>query len=319
MRPAPVPMALFAAIPLLWSASASAQDLMMGGITQSWTSTQMLLNSEKQAWAAPECIDERRWAPSCGPRPSRRAAPDTARAATADGIAAAPAIRPEQFRFTPSPAARQRNFASFINKVRSADPAGAQQLQAELTGQDIIGLIGQRVAPYGLSTTNVADAMAIYVMEAWEAVAGRTLPPSRERAQALKHQMERAAASTGTLEGASNATKQELAEAMLVQAAMISSMAETARGSGGEQARAVSDAVAKGAQATLGIDLRRMTLTEQGLVENQTGAADSDAQVRPGTAEPASGGISGYAALAAAGTMGLGAAYLIGRSRGRKG
>lgn len=64
-----VRLAHLAAPALLIAAPAPAQD-----ITGSWTSTQLLLNAEKEAWAAPECIDATRWSVDCpGPRPSPKA------------------------------------------------------------------------------------------------------------------------------------------------------------------------------------------------------------------------------------------------------
>lgn len=235
---------------LLVAAPAAAQDLMTGGITQSWTSTQMLLNAEKQAWAAPECVRGGTWATDCGDAPQR--APVTAAA---------------DLSFTPSPERRKRNYASFVAKLRTADPAGAAQLAGEFARSDMIQAIGGRIAPYGLRTDNVADAMALYIETAAEAVSGKALAPDAGRLQALKAQMARAAGATAALRNATDAQKQELAEALLVQAALLGSASEAARAAAApDRVRAVGEAAAQGARATLGIDLHRMTLTAQGLV-----------------------------------------------------
>lgn len=55
-----------------------------------------------------------------------------------------------------------------MERSRAVDPAGVEQLRAFLA-QDVIGFVSEEVAPLGRRTGNLADAMAIYVMEAWEA------------------------------------------------------------------------------------------------------------------------------------------------------
>jgi hypothetical protein len=235
----------------------AAQDISMGGITQSWTSSQLLLNSEKRAWAAPECVRDGNWGTACGAPSTDPAAPRQAEPRT---------------RFTPSAAARQRGFAQMISQMRGADPAGAAALERELAGSDVIGAIGQRLQPLGLRTDDVADAMTVYVMESWEAVSGRPLPPNRARVQAVRRQMRIASADVPALAGASDATKQMMAESMLIQAAQISGLAEIARQQGGTQATQVADAVRRGCQATLGLDLRTLDLTDRGLVLRESGA-----------------------------------------------
>jgi hypothetical protein len=245
----------------LIASPAAAQDIMSGDINQSWTSSQLLLNSEKKAWAAPECIDAARWSVDCpGPRPSKPAEQGTT---AGDGA---------ELTFRPSPEQRRRNFAAFVEKTRAVDPAGAAGLEQALT-TDVIGMVGTSVAPLGLRTDNVADAIAIYVMEAWEVANGQVLQPSRARAQAVRRQMVRAISATPDFARADDAAKQELAESMLIHAAMLSSSYQQAM-AGGDKAlmTAVSDAARQGAQASLGFDLRAMAMTEAGLRDRRAAA-----------------------------------------------
>jgi hypothetical protein len=238
----------------------TAQDIMGGGINQSWGSTQLLLNSEKQAWAAPECIDEARWSIDCkGSPPPRQARPP------ATEVADEPALDEAALTFRPSIERRRRNFANFMNRSRAVDPAGADQLQAFLA-QDVIGFVAKEVAPLGLRTDNLADAMTIYVIEAWEATNAKVMAPSRARSQALRRQMMRAIAGMPNLTAADDAVKQESAEAMLVQAVMVSNAIKLAIQKGDKtEIAAVQDAAQQGALATLGMDLRSMSMTEAGL------------------------------------------------------
>jgi hypothetical protein len=167
--------------------------------------------------------------------------------------------------FTPSAARTRQNLANFANKTRAADPQGAAKMEALFASTDVIGMVGKGIAPYGLKTNNVADAYAVYWISAWEAsrgIAGAS--ETRQRAQAVRTQAINAMAAVPALAAATDAQKQEFAEAMLVQAALISAYMDDAAGNPA-QIRAVGAAVAKGAKAT-GLDLDTMALTPNGFV-----------------------------------------------------
>lgn len=289
---------------------AAAQDLMMGGINQSWTSTQLLLNSEKKAWAAPECVDDRQWSTDCkGPRPRAQQNRRAPQALNLDGGTRTPAggsaVSEAALTFRPSMERRQRNFAQFVEKSRAADPAHADELRAFLS-QDVIGFVRKEVAPLGLRTDNVADAVAIYVEEAWQAANAKVLPPSRARSQAVRAQMVRAIGGNPAFASADDATKQEMAEAMMVQAVMASNAIKMAVQKGDRsEIAAVQAAVRKGARASLGIDLRAMALTDAGLQDGQDVSAVEGA---PATAVPAGDAGDHSAVLLAAGVGVVGAA-----------
>jgi hypothetical protein len=165
--------------------------------------------------------------------------------------------------FIPSVARTRQNLANFVSKTRGADPQGAAKMEALFASTDVIGMVGKGIAPYGLKTNNVADAYAVYWISAWEASRGIVgASETRQRAQAVRAQAERGLVSSPQFARATEAQKQEFAEAMLVQAAMISSHMEAAADDS-NQLRAVSAAVLKGAKAS-GLDLKAMELTQQG-------------------------------------------------------
>ena len=233
----------------------SAQDLNMGGISNSWSSTQMLLNSEKDAWAAPECVKGVRWSVECdAPRPRDRK--DSATTQKAD----------PSFRYTPSLDLRRRNFARFAERTRASNPGGGKEMQSFLSTDLIAVMTPVLLSNYGLRTDDVADATTVYALEAWEAVNPGARPPTREQALVVRGQMARALAADPALASADDASRQEKAEAMLIQAAMIgSAVAELRRKSDDRGMEVLRGAVASGSRATLGIDLRGMTLTSAGL------------------------------------------------------
>ena len=183
---------------------------------------------------------------------------------------------------------------------------------------DVIGTIGQALAPVGLRIDDVADAYAVWWMSTWQAAHSDPSTPTREKAQAVRAQAARALATTPELVRADDAAKQEFAEALLVQAALVDSMMEE-YGSDPAMASKLAASVRQGARAS-GLDLDAMTLTEAGFVPaKKTGAADP-APGAPREALAATGdGKPGYGLLAAAGGAGLGAAFLIGKAMGRRG
>jgi hypothetical protein len=165
-----------------------------------------------------------------------------------------------------SSAARTRaNLANFVAKNRELDPEGAANMEALFASVDVIAEVGKVIAPYGLKTNNLADAYAVYWINAWEGsrgIVGST--ETRERAQAVRAQAGKAMAAVPALATATEAQKQEYAEALFIQAALISSAMEAAAGDEA-QLSAVGAAVSRGAQA-MGLDLDTMDLTPNGFV-----------------------------------------------------
>ena len=141
--------------------------------------------------------------------------------------------------------------------------------------------------------------------------------------QAVKQQSANALASTPEFSTANDATKQEMAEAMMMQAMLISASVDTYKDDPAMM-RKLGAAVRKGAKAS-GLDLDTMTLTDDGFVPaKKTGAADP----APGTPETAlaanasavpAGASPPYLLIAAAGGAGLGGVFLLGRMFGRRG
>lgn len=167
-------------------------------------------------------------------------------------------------RFTPSTQRRSANLAGFVDRVRATDPAGARDLQQLLGSTDVIGQIGRALAPMGLQTDNLADAYTVYWITAWDIAQGQDSNPSPTQMQAVKRQAETAMLAVPQLAGASDANKQQAAEAFLVQAAMMQGMFDSATDA--EQRQQLASAVRQGASAS-GVDLDAMQLTPDGFVK----------------------------------------------------
>jgi hypothetical protein len=226
--------------------------------------------------------------------------------------------------FTPSKARTRANLKSFVTKTRATDPAGAEQMEALFASSDVIGQIGGVMRSFGLSPSNAADAYALYWVVAWSASRGETDPPGAETFKAVAAQAARGLSSSPEFARATDAQKQEMAEALMVQAALIDGHMEAAAGDAA-QLKAVAQAVSKGAAAS-GLNLSAMTLTEQGFVpaKPRKRADASDAVEEPtalaSTDQPAgTPEAPNYALIAGAAGAGLGAAFLIGKGMGKRG
>jgi hypothetical protein len=233
-----------------------------------------------------------------------------------------------QLSYKLSSARTRANLAKFVEKTRATDPIGAAKMAQLFASTDIIGLIDQKMQQtYGMRANNVADAYAVWWTSAWMGTKGRTDDPSAGQMAMVKQQAANALAATPEFATASDAGKQELSEALLVQAALIQSTVETYQ-SDAAMLSQTKAAIAKGARA-MGLDLSTMTLTDEGFVPSgKTGAADPDLGPAPGAPEQALAtnennapdtGNPPYILMAAAGGAGIGGALLLGKAMGRRG
>jgi hypothetical protein len=179
--------------------------------------------------------------------------------------------------------------------------------------------VGKAMSGMGLRPDNLADAYAVYWSSAWHASVGSNDTPSREQFGKMKSQAAAALAATPEVANASNSLKQEFAESLLIQAALIDASLEQAQNDPA-MLRAIAKAVRQGANA-MGLDLKSMTLTKDGFVPStkKTGSVEDDAVQLASQAENQGNSSSpNYALIAAAGGAGLGGMFLLGKAMGRK-
>lgn len=168
--------------------------------------------------------------------------------------------------FTPSKARRSANLAAFVEKTRTVDPNGAADLQRLFAEGDIVERIGAVIAPVGLRTDNLADVYALWWITAWQATRGDNDTLGRDMYAAVRAQSAKALNGAGSPARASDAEKQELAEALLVQTMLIDVAVDQAKGNPALM-RQVKAAVAKGARG-MGLDMAGMEITGGGFVPN---------------------------------------------------
>jgi hypothetical protein len=254
--------------------------------------------------------------------------PSSAQIAKSVRSAATPALNPAKLNYIPSLALRKQHYAQFVEKTRRANPSGAAELEAMLASTDVIAAMSDGLRPFGLRIDSLADAYAVYWVNAWLASKGRPDSATRAQAQAVRKQAMLALVTARPLASATDAMKQELAETLLVQAALLDAAVQQAKSDPALMSQ-VMDAARKGA-LSIGFDVSTVTLTPQGFkpARKRTGSVDEENYPEVVETEQAvndapnnnvpSDPSTNYVLIAAAGGAGLGGMFLLGKVMGRK-
>jgi hypothetical protein len=168
------------------------------------------------------------------------------------------------FRYRYNPARTAQNLRSFL--ARAPNRAARAELEQTIAVQPtLMDDIRASIGPYGLDTHNVADAYAMWWMNAWLVANKRDEVPDSRTVEAVKEQVRRAFATNPDFVATGDAERQEYAEALLLQATMLGSAFEKWKNDP-KMLDQLAAASREGAKAGYGIDLETMTLTTSGFV-----------------------------------------------------
>jgi hypothetical protein len=220
----------------------------------------------------------------------------------------------------------KKNLNKFVTTTRKTDPDGAAKMEALFASSDVLGQIADAMRSVGLRSDDSSNAYALWWVSAWKASRGDSSTADPATYAAVAEQARRGLANSVAFTEATDAQKQELSEALMVQAALIDGMMEE-YASDPKMMKQVASAVKKGALAS-GIDLDSMTLTPDGFAAGGKRRSDASDAVKDETqalaesnSNPADEGTSNtqLALIAAAGGAGLAGAFLFGKAMGKKG
>ncbi|WP_156423852.1 DUF6683 family protein [Erythrobacter sp. YT30] len=210
----------------------------------------------------------------------------------------------------------QQNLQRFIE--RTPPEAGRADLQRMIAAQPtLFDDLRAAISSYGLDTHDVADAYTLWWVNAWLVANKRDEDPDKSTVAMVRQQARNAFAATPAFANTSDAERQEYAEALLLQATMLSSAFEQFKNDPNLLDQLAS-AANKGAKSS-GMDLSKMTLTANGFAPREGADAssvvegsDEDA-VRNARFDGAQEGTSNLGlALAAGAGAGLGVVMLGG-------
>jgi hypothetical protein len=169
-------------------------------------------------------------------------------------------------RYRASPAISVQVRAKFADFVARADPANAEQLRKVIQQQDLLGMWEKHVAVDGLRRGDVADAMTSYWVQNWQ-IANKVPFASRAQVQAVRGQVARALGASAAFAKMGDAERQAMAETFMLNfVAQGSAYSDAVNRRDAAAAARFSDAAAARFRTDMNLDLRRLKLTEAGLV-----------------------------------------------------
>jgi hypothetical protein len=166
--------------------------------------------------------------------------------------------------YYPSVQRRRANLAELVARTRADNPESGTKMEQLFASTDVIEEIGSALKPYGYSVAHVGDAYAFWWMTAWEGARGSNRAFNRSEMKAVQLQAHQAIAKTQRIPHSSDAQKQQVAEALWIQATMIDGLIDMAKEQP-ELMPQLQQAIRRGALAS-GVDLDAVQLTPRGFI-----------------------------------------------------
>ena len=172
----------------------------------------------------------------------------------------------------------RQNLNNFIERTPNAEAKA--DLRRMIDAQpNLIEEMGQAIRPYGLNPSDAADAYTLWWINSWLVANKRSDNPDRGTIAMVRNQVRAAFAATPEFMEASDAQRQEYAEAHLLQAAILNTAFEQWK-SDPSMLDQLASAAKQGAKAN-GIDLNLMQLTANGFVPSGGGISAVDQSEEP--------------------------------------
>ena len=178
---------------------------------------------------------------------------------------------------------------------------------AEAFSDGLFRLMDGALSGYGLSTDDLSDTTAVYLIEMWDAANGQASEMSKKTVRALSEQLARSYSVIGRDEPKlfDSAVVQEQSDRFLLQAYLITSLKKTYQQPGADSSERArfEEAMRELGREVFGIDLTRATIDERGLTPGEAIGALDDA-VRESRAERAASDPAGEADRAVEAALG---------------
>lgn len=169
----------------------------------------------------------------------------------------------EVLKFVPSASRRRAVVADYLAHVRRVAPEAAPAISAEMNDGSAFIQYARLLSGVGLDANNVADNLAVWLVTAWEASAGRPVETPPEAFVEVKRQIQNSF-SQGPLASMSNSDKQTFSDNLMIHTLILANQIEQAK-SDSSFARQLAAGTKQGAQR-FGFNLETMYLTPKGFV-----------------------------------------------------
>ncbi len=262
------PFLFVASMALALPSPALSQDYGLGGIDAFMSSSQshmMTMNT---------IIGNAAFGASLKNHLASRTAAKTTKAATLAKKASAPRQPQPQpqpmaplsaLSFKPSSAVSAKSKATFFATLRKADPEAARQIEPRFDNVSLHEKLSEALAGHGLRADNVADAMTVWLVNLWLGANGQSQDPSPTQIRAIRAQMADALRASPALTAAKDAQKQEMAEGLILHAAVIGAASADPRAKSGPGKVALQDVTTRIGNS-MGMDFTAMRITDEGFV-----------------------------------------------------
>lgn len=167
-------------------------------------------------------------------------------------------------RYRPSPAVRQKVQARAVAQLQRSSPEEAAKLRNLLSSGQVRREVATYLSRYGMSVDSLVDTTTLYLAMSWYAVRANSGDPTRAQMLGLRNQVAETMAATPEFTRASDAVKQEIVEANIIQASFSSALANAAARDR-KLAPMVRNSVGKGVMSTYQMNLLDLDLSSRGL------------------------------------------------------
>ena len=165
--------------------------------------------------------------------------------------------------YRPSPAVRKRVLDAFVVAITRNDPKTEAAVRKEIARTNPMAKLEPEMRKHGLRPNNLADGMAVYLVQAWYGAHGKVATGSTVY-KAVARQAAEVFGAMPALARASDATKQETAEGMVLYGSLFEDAITQAKKNPATLAK-VKAAIAAHARNSLGFDLAALRLGPNGL------------------------------------------------------
>ena len=172
-------------------------------------------------------------------------------------------VRPSALAYRPSAAVRRRVLNAFVAVITRNDPKAQAAVRKEIARADPMAKLEPEMRKHGLRPNNFADGMAVYLVQAWYGAHGKVASGSTVY-KAVARQAAAVFGANPALVRASDATKQEAAEGMVLYASLFEDAVVQAKKNPATLAK-VKAVIANHARQSLGFDLAALRLGPNGL------------------------------------------------------
>jgi hypothetical protein len=171
----------------------------------------------------------------------------------------------DRFSFTPNARQRQQTRATFVGQLGSGNAAAMSVLDIIMPPANPFSLVQPEFAnKYGMNVNNLADTFAILLDTMRSVAAMDDRDATRSQASAVRNQLATALSSDTSITSMAPAQRQQVSDTALMLAIFIQTGYEAAKLNGAAAKQDFSNTVGAMAQATFGMNIKTLKLTDNG-------------------------------------------------------